>query len=161
MPRTASSSALPAAVDDSTDRAILTALCNDGHTTLSELSALTGLSTSAVQARVQRLEKSGVIRRYRAVIDPQAIGLPLTALVQITPLNPSDPDDAPERLKPLHEIESCYSTAGSSSYTLLVRVATPSLLEDLLQQIRTAANVSTQTTVVLRTYFEGQPISLP
>ncbi len=80
----------------------------------------------------------------------------MAAFVEITPLDPSDPDDAPERLRGLTEIESCYSIAGDASYLLLVRVATPRELEDLLQKIRGTAGVRTRTTVVLSTPFEGR-----
>jgi Lrp/AsnC family leucine-responsive transcriptional regulator len=47
--------------------------------------------------------------------------------------------------------------AGNESYVLLVRVASPVALEDLLRQIRESASVSTHTTVVLSTPFEGRP----
>jgi Lrp/AsnC family leucine-responsive transcriptional regulator len=47
--------------------------------------------------------------------------------------------------------------AGDENYILKVRVATPTALEELLQQIRGAANVSTRTTVVLSTPYENRP----
>ncbi|GAA3944937.1 Lrp/AsnC family transcriptional regulator [Pseudoclavibacter caeni] len=146
---------------DDIDRSILAVLATDGRATLSTLSAASGLSTSAVQSRVQRLERSAVIRGYRAVIDQDAIGLPLTAFVEIAPLDPAAPDDAPDRLEDVDGVEACYSIAGDASYLLLVRVPRPSDLEGLLQRIRTAANVSTRTRVVLRTYFEGRPVPPP
>jgi Lrp/AsnC family leucine-responsive transcriptional regulator len=86
-----------------------------------------------------------------------AVGLPLSAFVAIRPLDPSQPDDAPERLAHLSEIDSCYSVAGEDFYLLLVRVASPADLERLLQEIRTAANVTTRTTVVLSTPYENRP----
>ena len=85
------------------------------------------------------------------------MGLPLTAFVAIRPIDPSQPDDAPDRLATLPEIESCYSVAGEDFYLLLVRVAGPSDLERLLQEIRKVANVATRTTVVLSTPFEARP----
>ena len=57
----------------------------------------------------------------------------------------------------LREIEACYSVAGDDHYLLLVRVSGPADLERLLQEIRTAANVTTRTTVVLSTPYEGRP----
>jgi Lrp/AsnC family leucine-responsive transcriptional regulator len=63
----------------------------------------------------------------------------------------------PERLKALVEIEACHSVAGDENYILKVRVESPRALEDLLQQIRTLANVSTRTTVVLSTSYENRP----
>jgi Lrp/AsnC family leucine-responsive transcriptional regulator len=50
--------------------------------------------------------------------------------------------------------------AGDESYILKVRVANPAALETLLQEIRAAANVSTRTTVVLSTPYEGRPPAL-
>ena len=98
-----------------------------------------------------------MIKGYGAVISAEDIGLPLTAFVSIKPFDPAAPDDSPERLKHLAAIEACHSVAGDANYILKVRVASPGALEDLLQQIRAAANVSTHTTIVLSTPFENRP----
>ena len=76
---------------------------------------------------------------------------------QIRPLDLSQADDAPEKLASLAQIEACYSVAGEDHYLLLVRVESPSDLERLLHDIRTAANVTTRTTIVLSTPYEGRP----
>ncbi|WP_460704768.1 Lrp/AsnC family transcriptional regulator [Myceligenerans halotolerans] len=145
-------------MEDDVDRTIVSALRADGRTTLAALSEATGLSLSAVQVRVRKLESRGVISGYRAIVDPEAIGLPLTAFIEITPLDQAQEDDAPQRLKDLPGIEACYSVAGNANYLLLVRVAAPRELEGLLGQIRRTAQVSTRSTVVLQTYFEGRPV---
>jgi len=142
---------------DETNRKILALLAGDGRLSFTELAKHTGLSVSAVQQRVRRLEEGGVIRGYTAVINPSAAGLPLTAFVSIKPFDPAAPDDAPDRLTHLAAIEACHSVAGEENYILKVRVASPSALEDLLQEIRAAAGVSTRTTIVLSTPFEGRP----
>lgn len=139
---------------DPIDRQLASALVADGRSTLKTLAELTGLSVSAVQARVRRLESDGVIRGYAALLDPEAVGLPLAALIAITPLDPGQPDDAPEKLAGLTEIEACHSVAGDDAYMLLVRVPTPTALEQLIREIRRRANVSTRTTIVLQTFFE-------
>ncbi|MEU6783809.1 Lrp/AsnC family transcriptional regulator [Nonomuraea angiospora] len=136
------------------DRRIVTLLARDGRMSFTDLARETGLSVSAVHQRVRRLEKRGVVRGYAAIIDHEAVGLPLTAFVSIKPIDPAAPDDAPERLAHLTAIEACHSVAGDESYILKVRVASPTGLEDLLQQIRASANVSTRTTVVLSTPYE-------
>ncbi|WP_336215528.1 Lrp/AsnC family transcriptional regulator [Nonomuraea sp. LPB2021202275-12-8] len=136
------------------DRRIVTLLAEDGRMSFTDLARETGLSVSAVHQRVRRLEKRGVLRGYSAIIDYDAIGLPLTAFVSIKPIDPAAPDDAPDRLAHLTAIEACHSVAGDESYILKVRVASPVALEELLQQIRAAANVSTRTTVVLSTPYE-------
>ena len=93
---------------------------------------------------------------YSAVVDHDAVGLPLTAFISVSPLDPSAPDDVPDRLRDITDIEACHSVAGDESYILKVRVATPGALEDLLARIRSAAGVSTRTTVVLSTPWEGR-----
>jgi Lrp/AsnC family leucine-responsive transcriptional regulator len=142
------------------DREIVRLLAGDGRRSFTDLAKDTGLSVSAVHQRVRRLEKRGVIRGYFADIDADEAGLPLTAFVSIKPIDPAAPDDAPDRLAHLDAIEACHSVAGEESYILKVRVRDPGALEALLQEIRAAANVSTRTTVVLSTPYEGRPPAL-
>ncbi len=125
-----------------------------------DLSRETGLSVSATHQRVRRLERRGLIKGYAAVIDPADAGLPLTAFISIKPFDPAAPDDAPERLASLAAIEACHSVAGDENYILKVRVASPTDLENLLQEIRALANVSTRTTIVLSTPYENRPPDL-
>jgi Lrp/AsnC family leucine-responsive transcriptional regulator len=144
-------------VEDPIDLAIIRLLADDGRMSFADLARETGLSTSAVHQRVKRLESRGVIRGYRAIVDGRAVGLPLTAFVSLTPLDPAAPDDIPDRLVDIVEIQGCWSVAGAESYIVKVRVSEPEALEDLLARIRATANVATRTTVVLSTAFEGRP----
>ena len=139
------------------DRQIVTLLARDGRMSFTDLGKATGLSTSAVHQRVRRLEQRGVIKGYAAVVDYDAIALPLTAFIAVKPFDPSQPDDAPDQLQDIPEIEACHSVAGDESYLLKVRVASPGDLEDLLARIRSKASVSTRTTIVLSTPFEARP----
>ncbi|MDT7549082.1 MAG: Lrp/AsnC family transcriptional regulator, leucine-responsive regulatory protein [Actinomycetota bacterium] len=141
---------------DDVDRQVLALLVEDGRRSYTDLAKDTGLSTSAVHQRVRRLEQRGAITGYTARIDPDAAGLPLTAFVSVTPIDPAAPDDAPDRLAHLTAIEACHSVAGEESYILKVRVTSPADLESLLQEIRAAAQVRTRTTVVLSTPWEGR-----
>lgn len=138
------------------DRRIVALLADNGRMSYTDLAKATGLSTSAVHQRVRRLEERGVIRGYAAIIDPAAVGVPMTAFVSCRPFDASAPDDTPDRLRDVPEIEDCYSVAGSDHYILKVRVATPADLEALLATIRAKAAVSTRTTIVLSTPFEGR-----
>ncbi|HEY1620063.1 MAG TPA: Lrp/AsnC family transcriptional regulator [Streptosporangiaceae bacterium] len=142
---------------EDTNRKIISLLARSGRMSFTELARQTGLSVSAAQQRVRRLEERGVISGYAALIGPEAVGLPLAAFVSIRPFDASAPDDAPERLAHLTAIEACYSVAGEENYILRVRVASPVALENLLQEIRTAASVSTRTTIVLSTPYENRP----
>lgn len=142
------------------EAAIIRALNADGRCSFTDLAERVGLSVSAVHQRVRRLEQRGVLRGYTAQVEFDAVGLPLTAFISLTPTDPAAPDDYPQRIAHLPEIESCYSVAGDESYLLTVRVASPRALEDLLRRIREAAKVSTRTTVVLSTPFEARPLAL-
>lgn len=142
------------------DRRIVALLLQDGRMSYTDLGKATGLSTSAVHQRVRRLEQRGVITGYVATVDHDALELSLSAFISIKPIDPAAPDDAPQRLEGLAAIEGCYSVAGDESYVLKVRVATPGDLETLLAEIRSRANVSTRTTVVLSTPYEDRPPSI-
>jgi Lrp/AsnC family leucine-responsive transcriptional regulator len=139
------------------DRQILQLLSTDGRTSYTDLGRATGLSTSAVHQRVRKLEERGVIQGYAARIDPVALGLPLTAFVSATPLDPAGPDDATAELDGLPSVEACYSVTGEESYLLKVRVASPGQLEEVLARIRRSAQVRTRTVVVLSTPWEDRP----
>ncbi|WP_270888034.1 Lrp/AsnC family transcriptional regulator [Pedococcus sp. 5OH_020] len=136
------------------DRRIVTLLRTDGRMSYTDLGKAMGLSTSAVHQRVRRLEERGVLKGYAALVDYAELGLPLTAFISITPLDPAAPDDIPERLRGITELEACHSVAGEENYILKARVRTPGDLEDLLARVRATANVATRTTVVLSTPWE-------
>ena len=141
------------------DLQILELLAKDGRMSYTDLGRATGLSTSAVHQRVKRLEQRGLILGYGATVNYAEIGMPLTAFIAIRPIDPSQPDDCPDRLVDMPEIESCWSVAGEESYVLKVRSTTPAALEALLARVRTVANVSTRTTIVLSTYYENRPVT--
>ena len=145
---------------DELDRRLLSLLVEDGRRSYADLARDTGLSTSAVHQRVRRLEQRGAVTGYVARIDPATAGLPLSAFISIQPIDPAAPDDAPARLAHLQAVEACHSVAGEESYILQVRVAGPAELEQLLQEVRAAAGVSTRTTVVLSTPWEGRTAPL-
>lgn len=145
-------------MEDVVDQRIVREVSRNARATLAELSSAVGLSVSAVQSRLRRLEARGVITGYRATVDAEAVGKPLSAFIEITPLDPAQPDNAPELLEHLSEIEACHSIAGDASYILFVRVAGPRHLETLIRDIRLAASVNTRTTVVLQTFYENRPI---
>lgn len=84
---------------DATDGVILDMLEKDGRATLSHLSEATGLSVSAVQSRVQKLERRGVIRGYKAVIDDERRGLAVNAYIAVTPIDYSQEAEIPDKLK--------------------------------------------------------------
>jgi Lrp/AsnC family transcriptional regulator, leucine-responsive regulatory protein len=144
---------------DERDQAILTALQEDARATYADIGARVGLSASSVHDRVRKLEAAGVIAGYRAVLDPAAVGLMVTALIAVTPLDPQQPDDLPERLADFAEVEDCLSVAGEANYVLKVRTRNTADLEELIRRLREKAGVATRTTIALSIPFEGRPIA--
>jgi Lrp/AsnC family transcriptional regulator, leucine-responsive regulatory protein len=144
---------------DERDQAILTALQEDARATYADIGARVGLSASSVHDRVRKLEAAGVIAGFRAVLDPSAVGLMVTALIAVTPLDPQQPDDLPERLADFAEVEDCLSVAGEANYVLKVRTRNTADLEELIRRLREKAGVATRTTIALSIPFEGRPIA--
>jgi Lrp/AsnC family transcriptional regulator, leucine-responsive regulatory protein len=144
-------------VPDERDLLIVAALQEDARATYADVARRVGLSASSVHQRVRRLEEAGVIRGYRAVVDPESLGLFVTALVGVMPLDPTQPDDLPDRVREFPEIEDCLSVAGDENYVLKVRTRTTADLEDLIRRLREKGGVRTRTTVVLSIPFEGRP----
>lgn len=146
---------------ESLDRTIALALAKDSSLSLTDFAAQLDVPSSTLHQRVKKLEARGVITGYRAEIDKRQVGLKISALVSLTPIDPAAPDDIVEKISKIAEIESCWSVAGVESYIVKVAVAGPEALEELLARIRAAANVSTKTSVILSTAFESRPPAIP
>jgi Lrp/AsnC family transcriptional regulator, leucine-responsive regulatory protein len=143
---------------DSVDRQLIDALRLNGRATYADLGRQVGLSASAVHERVGKLEATGVITGYHAVVDPSLIGLAVTALVGIHLSDTAEDEDVATALGSLSEVESCYAVAGDDAFVIKVRLATVDQLERTLMRLRKIDGVSrTRTTVVLSTRFEGRP----
>ena len=144
---------------DDRDTAIIAALQEDARATYADVASRVGLSASSVHDRVRKLEASGVITAYRAIVNPAAIGLMVTAIIAASPLDPQQPDDLPERLADFPEVEDCLSVAGEANYLLKVRTRSTSELEELIRRLREKGGVATRTTIALSIPFEGRPVA--
>ncbi|MBI4892457.1 MAG: Lrp/AsnC family transcriptional regulator, partial [Acidobacteria bacterium] len=112
---------------------ILAHLQRDARLSFAELGRRVGLSTPAVAERVRRLEESGVIRSYEARLNPQALGLHVTAFVRI---RLSGSESLARRLtklaSELSEVLECHRCTGDESFILKVRAESVSHLEKLI-----------------------------
>ena len=142
---------------DSRDRKILALLQADARLGYADIGKKVGLAASSVHDRVRKLEKNGVIRGYRADIDHEQAGFPITAIVSLA-LRPGSPSEVPALVSEFELVESCYSVAGDNSYALLVRAPSTKDLEELLDALRAKLEVVTRATVVLSTPFEHRPV---
>ncbi|CAN5703708.1 Lrp/AsnC family transcriptional regulator [soil metagenome] len=143
---------------DDLDRKILGLLERDARLTYAAIGAQVGLAASSAHDRVRKLERRGVIRGFRADIDLDAAGLPITAFVSLS-LRPASPANVPALVAELPLVQSCYSVAGESSYVVVVRAPSTKALEELLDALRAKLEVVTRSTIVLSTPFEDRPMS--
>jgi Lrp/AsnC family transcriptional regulator, leucine-responsive regulatory protein len=144
-------------VIDAVDEQLIDLLRANGRASYAELARQVGLSSPAVHERVGKLEAAGVITGYRAVVDPSAVGLDVTALIGVSESDSVDDTGVEVAMREVPGIEDCWRVAGSEDYVLKVRVTDIPALEatvNALNRIRGVAR--TRTTVVLSTKWEGR-----
>jgi Lrp/AsnC family transcriptional regulator, leucine-responsive regulatory protein len=110
---------------DRFDLAILRELAADGRISATELARRVGLTKSPVQARLKRLEDSGVITGYRANLDPIRMGQAHVAFVEVRLTDTREPalQAFNRAVRAVPEIEQCHMIAGGFDYLLKVRSA--------------------------------------
>ena len=108
---------------DSFDRKILDVMAIDGRISVTELARRIGLSKSPTQARLKRLEETGIIRGYRALFDPIRLGRDHVAFVEVRLSDTRESALAAFNAAVLRipEVEQCHLIAGSFDYLLKVR----------------------------------------
>ena len=142
---------------DAVDQQLIDLLRTNGRASYAELARRVGLSSPAVTERVAKLEASGVITGYRAVVDPPKVGLDVTALIGVIESDSVDDVGVEEAMRAMPEVEDCWRVAGSEGYVLKVRVTDIPALEATIGALNRIRGVArTRTTVVLSTKWEGR-----
>lgn len=137
---------------DEIDARILGVLVNAGRSSWRELGELVGLSPTAAAERVRTLERRGVIRGYRAEVDSAALGLGLSAIVDVELTPTMAPDDFESRLANRSEVSFAAYVTGRDDYTIMVDCAGPEGLDTFVRWLKQHAGAaSTETKLVLRT----------
>ena len=143
---------------DDLDWRILDELQTDGRLSYKELGRRVNLSPPAVAERVRRLEESGVITGYRAQVDPQRAGYPISAYVEMRCslakclLKTSSADDYPE-------VSEIHKLSGDHCSMLKIRATSLEHLEGLLERLGKHGEL--RSTVVLSTQYDGRPVEPP
>jgi len=150
---------------DRTDFRILDALQHDARLSSQALAERVGLSTSPCWRRLRKLEQAGVIRAQVALLDPERVGLTVTAIANVS-LEDHHPDSVAEFdrvVKGRPEILECYATSGQYDYTLKVIcesiVAYDRLLSEHIMRCRAVHQVN--TSFVLRSTKNTTALPLP
>jgi Lrp/AsnC family transcriptional regulator, leucine-responsive regulatory protein len=141
---------------DDIDLKILDLLLSDGRISHTAIGKETDLSSPSVYARIQRMEREGVIKGYTALLAPEKVGRGLAAFVRVRTQIADDEEAALERFfKEEEQIVECHDVDGEDCYILKVRTTSAQSLQRLLKSIRSFPGVTrTVTTIVLETLKE-------
>jgi Lrp/AsnC family leucine-responsive transcriptional regulator len=146
---------------DHIDLKILFILQNNGRTRLAEIADEVDLSTPAVMERVKKLEASGVITGYQALLDGKKVGKDITAFIGVSIGNQRDIDQFATQMSLYLDVLECHHVTGDESFIVKVKSANTGSLEKLLGQIRSVEGVTrTVTKIVLSTAKESQVLEL-
>ena len=145
---------------DEVDRSILAVLEQHGRISNSELAARVGLSPSPCLRRVRQLEEAGVIRGYRALIDPAAVGrsLRVFAGVRLVRHTRADVVAFEHGVTRLREVVACHHITGNFDYLLQVEVADLPAYEDFhANKLAALPSVATVTSYVTMKTLTADP----
>ena len=142
---------------DAIDLGLLEELALDGRLAMAELGRRVNLSAPAVAERVQRLERTGVIAGYRAVIEPKAIGYPIAAVIRVRPASGQLPK-IPELARDTPEVVECYRITGDDCFFLKLHLRSIDDLEPILD--RFVAHGQTTTSIIHSTPVASRPLPL-
>ncbi|HEY2695552.1 MAG TPA: Lrp/AsnC family transcriptional regulator [Pseudonocardiaceae bacterium] len=137
---------------------LLDELQADPRITMSALARQVGMSAPAVTERVQRLEQAGVIKGYALLIDPAALGYPVTVFVRVR-ITTGRLDRFSAYLATVPEVVEGYRITGEDCYLLKVHIPTLDDLAELLD--RFLMHGSTTSSVVVGTPVPARPLPLP
>jgi Lrp/AsnC family transcriptional regulator, leucine-responsive regulatory protein len=118
---------------DAKNIALLRLLRDDPRRPISELARRVGMSGPAVRERVQRLEEAGVIRGYRLDIDPQAIGLPIAAIIRVRPA-PGQLQRIAELARDMPNVTECHRITGDDCFILKIHLDAIDSLDGVLDR---------------------------
>jgi Lrp/AsnC family leucine-responsive transcriptional regulator len=146
---------------DQIDLKILYILQNDGRRRLADIADEVELSAPAVMERVRKLEASGVITGYHALVDGKKVGKDITAFNGVSIGNQRYMDKFATHMMRYRDVLECHHVTGDESFLLKVKSANTGSLEKLLGDIRSVEGVTrTVTKVVLSTTKENQALEL-
>jgi Lrp/AsnC family leucine-responsive transcriptional regulator len=142
---------------DALDLKILALLAKDGRTPAAQIAERIGLSRPAVADRIERLERSGIIRGTTTVVDPAALGRNITAFVSCRTTGQLTAKiwSAFQRILKTDEVLEAHTVAGDDCYLIKVRTGSIASLNDLVNRLTSPPlGLSTRTTIVMRTHCE-------
>lgn len=147
---------------DDTDLEILKLLVGQGRMTWAELAGRLGLSAPATADRVRRLEDSGLIQGYSAILDAPQLGYGLTAFIAVTLDRPEHRAGFLACVQAQPEIQECHHVTGDDDYLMKVRCRGTADLEHLISEVlkQIPGVLKTRTLIALSTPKETTALPL-
>jgi Lrp/AsnC family transcriptional regulator, leucine-responsive regulatory protein len=142
---------------DATNISLLRELEADARLSLAELGRRVGLSPPAVADRLERLEETGVVRGYRAEVDPRALGYELAVVLRIRPA-PRELKKVAELAQRTPEIVECHRITGDDCYLMKAHVRDVEHMEEVID--RFAIYGQTTTSIVQSSPVPGRSVPL-
>ena len=146
---------------DEVDLRILSLLQENCKLSLSKIGERVGLSAPSVLERIKKLEESGIIRGYTAVLDARKLGKDVTAFIGVFIDHPKLISPFEQAIDGFEDVQECHHVTGAYALLLKVKTSNTSGLEELIRKIRSIDGVGrTETSVVLSTHTEGVRLDL-
>ena len=146
---------------DEIDVKILDILQKNGRTKRNNIADSVGLSLPSASDRLRKLEESGYIKGYSAIVDHRKLGKDITAFIFVSVDSSKHYPNFVERAGAVDEILECHAITGEGSHLLKIRTENTSTLEKLLSKIQSWQGVlGTRTNVVLSTPKESMRVKL-
>jgi|TARA_B100001540_G_scaffold12795_1_gene11271 Lrp/AsnC family leucine-responsive transcriptional regulator len=147
---------------DKVDHKILEILQNTGRDSASHIATEIGMSVPAVSERIHKLEESGIISGYEAIVDPKKVGLDVAAIITLVSESSRNFDEIVTLANETQEVVQCFTTTGAGSHLLIVNTENSESLEWLLREIQSWPGVlRTETQLILSSYKAGHHIKIP
>ena len=138
---------------DAIDCKILDELQKSGRESASNIADKINVSVPTITERIRKLQESGVIIGFQAILDPTLIGLDVAAVITIISESSQYYKEVTLEAKDTPEVLHCFSTTGNGSHTLLVSTKNSNTLEELLRKIQSWPGVTrTETQIIPVSY---------
>jgi len=145
---------------DGTDREILKHLQRNARKSFKKIGEEAGVSEATVFVRVKKLKEKGVLKGFRAILDPATIGKTLTAIVLVR-ANPQTFPGMLDALKRIDDIYEIYDVTGEYYSILKIRTSGTDELSKIMDRIGTIDGITgTESIIVLRTVKEELGVSI-
>ena len=135
---------------DSKDKKIIDILSASGREPATSISAKIGMSVPAVIDRINKLQNSGIIMGYKAIVDYEKLDMDIAALITLVSDSSEHYSKVINLAKKSEEVIKCFATTGSGSHVLLIRTYNTFTLEKFLRKIQQWPGViRTETQLIL------------